>query len=196
MVWAPRLHGKPEGPTFITGIARVVLATFYITSLSFQDAPPIDVSSGEQARHRLSRSGNRRVNHALHIVAVVQNPQPEERRSRLLRAQTHRRQDKQGSTALFEAPAVRRDISPTGSRPLRQTGAVRVSYDRQANAAYFELTDEELRPGRTTLRAPTPPGVEAFIALDWKDDRLVGIEVLDADVILPAKLLAEAEDLT
>ena len=96
---------------------------------------------------------------------------------------------------MLEAPAVRRDISPTGSRPLRQTGAVRVRYDRQANAVYFELTDEALTPGRTTLRAPTPPGVEAFIALDWKDDRLVGIEVLDADLILPAKLLEEAEDL-
>ncbi len=73
---------------------------------------------------------------------------------------------------------------------------MRVSYDRQANAVYFQLTDEAFPPGRTTLRAPTPPGVEAFIALDWKNDRLVGIEVLDADLILPAKLLEEAEDIT
>ncbi len=65
----------------------------------------------------------------------------------------------------------------------------------QANAVYFELTDEALTAGRTTLRAPTPPGVEAFIALDWKDNRLVGTEILDADVILPAKFLEEAEDL-
>ena len=56
---------------------------------------------------------------------------------------------------------------------------MRVTYDRQANAVYIQLTDEALTPGRTTLRAD-PPGVEAFIALDWKDDRLVGIEVLDA----------------
>jgi hypothetical protein len=40
------------------------------------------------------------------------------------------------------------------------------------------------RPGGPPS-GPRCPSVEAFIALDWKDDRLVGIEVLDADVILP-----------
>jgi hypothetical protein len=39
VVWAPRLHGEPGGPTSITGTARFVLATFYIASLSFQDTP-------------------------------------------------------------------------------------------------------------------------------------------------------------
>ena len=38
MVWAPRLHGEPGGPTSITGTARFVPATFYIASLPFQDA--------------------------------------------------------------------------------------------------------------------------------------------------------------
>jgi transposase len=33
---------------------------------------PLDVSSGEQVRHRLSRSGNRRINHAIHVMAVTQ----------------------------------------------------------------------------------------------------------------------------
>lgn len=33
---------------------------------------PLEVSSGEVDRHRLSRSGNRRLNHALHIVALSQ----------------------------------------------------------------------------------------------------------------------------
>ena len=42
MVWAPRLHGEPGGPTSITGTARFVLATFYIASLSFQDTPAND----------------------------------------------------------------------------------------------------------------------------------------------------------
>jgi Transposase IS116/IS110/IS902 family len=30
------------------------------------------VSSGERVRHRLSRAGNRRLNHALHMMAVTQ----------------------------------------------------------------------------------------------------------------------------
>lgn len=33
---------------------------------------PIDASSGDQVRHRLSRAGNRRINHALHMMAVTQ----------------------------------------------------------------------------------------------------------------------------
>ena len=33
---------------------------------------PIDVSSGDQVRHRLSRAGNRRINHAIHMMAVTQ----------------------------------------------------------------------------------------------------------------------------
>jgi hypothetical protein len=33
---------------------------------------PIDAASGDQNRHRLSRAGNRRINRALHIMAIVQ----------------------------------------------------------------------------------------------------------------------------
>ena len=33
---------------------------------------PIEASSGEVVRHRLSRAGNRQLNHALHLVAIVQ----------------------------------------------------------------------------------------------------------------------------
>ena len=33
---------------------------------------PRDASSGEQIRHRLSRAGNRRLNHVLHMAAIAQ----------------------------------------------------------------------------------------------------------------------------
>ena len=39
---------------------------------SYAGTAPIAVSSGEHNRHRLSRSGNRRLNHAIHIAAVTQ----------------------------------------------------------------------------------------------------------------------------
>ena len=39
---------------------------------SWTGTAPLDASSGEQNRHRLSRAGNRRMNHVLHIVAIVQ----------------------------------------------------------------------------------------------------------------------------
>ena len=39
---------------------------------SWNGTAPLDASSGSQARHRLSRAGNRRINRVLHIMAVVQ----------------------------------------------------------------------------------------------------------------------------
>jgi transposase len=39
---------------------------------SYNGTAPIDVSSGEQVRHRLSRAGNRRINYAIHMMAVTQ----------------------------------------------------------------------------------------------------------------------------
>jgi uncharacterized protein YuzE len=73
---------------------------------------------------------------------------------------------------------------------------VRITYDRATNAAYIHLTEAELEPGRTTTSAALPPGVHGFVALDWQDDRLVGIEVLDADTRLRPDLLEQAEDIT
>ncbi len=39
---------------------------------SWTGTAPLDASSGEQIRHRLSRAGNRRANHMIHIAAVTQ----------------------------------------------------------------------------------------------------------------------------
>ncbi len=39
---------------------------------SWNGTAPLDASSGEQIRHRLSRAGDRRINHVLHIMAIVQ----------------------------------------------------------------------------------------------------------------------------
>jgi transposase len=39
---------------------------------SWTGTAPLDASSGEQNRHRLSRAGNRRMNHVIHIAAVTQ----------------------------------------------------------------------------------------------------------------------------
>jgi transposase len=48
---------------------------------SWNGTAPLDASSGEQQRHRLSRAGNRRINRALHIMAVVQLRNPTEGRA-------------------------------------------------------------------------------------------------------------------
>ena len=71
-----------------------------------------------------------------------------------------------------------------------------MTYHPAADAVYIHLTGAPLPPGRTTIQASTPPGAEGFVALDWKDDRLVGIEVLDASTRLHPDLLEEAEILS
>jgi len=39
---------------------------------SWTGTAPLDASSGEQNRHRLSRAGNLRMNHMIHIAAISQ----------------------------------------------------------------------------------------------------------------------------
>ena len=70
---------------------------------------------------------------------------------------------------------------------------MRITYDRQANTAYLHLTSQPLPAGQVTTRAQPPPGLDAFIALDWHGNQLTGIEILDASTILPADLLDQAE---
>jgi uncharacterized protein YuzE len=70
---------------------------------------------------------------------------------------------------------------------------VRITYHPAADAVYIYLAGDPLTPGRTTTQASTPPGVGGFIVLDWKDDCLVGIEILDASTRLHRDLLEDAE---
>src|SRR3954467_4815313 len=62
-----------------SGAARLLVEVADITRFpdrdhfaSWNGTAPIDASSGEQDRHRLSRAGNRQINRVLHIMATVQ----------------------------------------------------------------------------------------------------------------------------
>jgi transposase len=68
-----------------TGAARLLVEVGDITRFpskahfaSWNGTAPIDASSGDQVRHRLSRKGNRQINRVLHTMARVQlrNPSP------------------------------------------------------------------------------------------------------------------------
>jgi transposase len=68
------LHGV--GPS---GAARLLVEVGDITRFpdrghfaSWTGTAPVDASSGDQVRHRLSRGGNRQINRVLHIMATVQ----------------------------------------------------------------------------------------------------------------------------
>ena len=114
---------------------------------TYNGTAPIDVSSGDQVRHRLSRSGNRHINHALHMMAVTQirNPKSEGRayyeRKRLegktgkeaLRCLKRRlsdvvyRQllaDEQGRIARCGSPTTERPTPPTSTSPTSRYRAV------------------------------------------------------------------------
>jgi hypothetical protein len=71
-----------------SGAARLLIEAGDITRFpskahfaSWNGTAPIDASSGDQVRHRLSRAGNRQINRALHIMAVVQLRNPTEGRA-------------------------------------------------------------------------------------------------------------------
>jgi transposase len=71
-----------------SGAARLLVDAGDITRFpsrahfaSWNGTAPIDASSGDQVRHRLSRAGNRHVNRTLHIMAVVQLRNPTEGRA-------------------------------------------------------------------------------------------------------------------
>jgi transposase len=78
-----RLHGI--GPS---GAARLLVEVGDITRFpsrahfaSWTGTAPIDASSGDHVRHRLSRGGNRQINRVLHIMAIVQLRNPTEGRA-------------------------------------------------------------------------------------------------------------------
>jgi uncharacterized protein YuzE len=73
---------------------------------------------------------------------------------------------------------------------------VRISYDADADAVYIHLDRETGAARRTTTQAATPDGVDGFVALDWEDGRIIGIEILDASRRLSQDLLDEADIVT
>jgi transposase len=71
-----------------SGAARLLVEAGDITRFpsrahfaSWNGTAPIDASSGDQVRHRLSRAGNRQINRTLHIMAVFQLRNPTEGRA-------------------------------------------------------------------------------------------------------------------
>ncbi len=107
------LHGI--GPS---GAARLLVEVGDISRFpdrnhfaSWTGTAPIDASSGDHVRHRLSRGGNRQINRVLHIMATVQLRTPTEG-PRLLRPQEGRR----------ERPRWKRCAASNGACPTWSSG--------------------------------------------------------------------------
>jgi transposase len=74
---APQLLLMPGCGTIVA--ARIVAEVANINRFQtdaqlalYAGIAPLDASSGKQKRHRLNRTGNRQLNHAIHIIAVTQ----------------------------------------------------------------------------------------------------------------------------
>src|SRR4051794_19662283 len=95
-----------------SGAARLLVEVGDITRFpdkghfaSWNGTAPIDASSGDQVRHRLSRAGNRQINRVLHIMATVQLRNPT-----LGRAYYDRRKA-EGKTSMEAMRALKRRLS-------------------------------------------------------------------------------------
>ena len=79
---------------------------------SWTGTAPLDASSGEQIRHRLSRAGNRKMNHMLHIAAATQARLDTDGRA------YYRRKLAEGKTRMDAMRCLKRRISDAVYRQL------------------------------------------------------------------------------
>ena len=79
---------------------------------SWNGTAPIDASSGDQVRHRLSRAGNRQINRVLHIMATVQLRNRTEGRA------YYDRRKAEGKTSMETMRALKRRLSDIVYRHL------------------------------------------------------------------------------
>ncbi|WP_154937091.1 IS110 family transposase [Micromonospora palomenae] len=117
------LHGI--GPS---GAARLLVEVGDITRFpnrahfaSWNGTAPIDASSGEQVRHRLSRAGNRQINRVLHIMATVQLRNPTEGRAYFDRKKAS------GKTSMEAMRALKRRLSDIVYRRMINDAAAAVA---------------------------------------------------------------------
>jgi transposase len=103
----------PAGAARILGdVADVARFATRSRFASWNGAAPLDASSGEQKRHRLSRAGNRRMNRALHIMAIVQIRHDTAGRT------YYRRRIAAGKTRMEALRALKRRLSDVVYRQL------------------------------------------------------------------------------
>jgi len=102
-----------------SGAARLLVEVSDITRVpskahfaSWTGTAPIDASSGDNVRHRLSRGGNRQINRVLHIMATVQLRNPTEDRAYFDRKKAD------GKTSMEAMRALKRRLSDLVYRQL------------------------------------------------------------------------------
>jgi transposase len=126
-----------------SGAARLLIDVGDITRFptkghfaSWNGTAPLDASSGDRVRHRLSRAGNRQINRTLHIMATVQLRNPSEGRD------YYDRKKAAGKTSTEAMRCLKRRLSD-------------VVYRTMVNDAAAAMTGPGGHPGATTKSSAT-----------------------------------------
>jgi transposase len=135
---------------------------------SWTGTAPLDASSGEQSRHRLSRAGDRRVNHMIHIAAISQLRLDTDGRAYYSRKRAEGKRPLEAirclkrriSDAIFrqllaDAAVPRHEVEagPGGHRGATQESSAAGSHP------HTDTSDQPLPgPAPTTLRRPVTAG--------------------------------------
>ena len=132
---------------------------------SWTGTAPLDASSGEQTRHRLSRAGNRRMNRMLHIAATTQIRLDTQGRA------YYRRKLADGKTRMEAMRCLKRRISDAvyrqliadaarnrrcgSGRALRGDSRIQRGRPTPAHRHFGSATSRTREPDATTEPAPT-----------------------------------------
>jgi transposase len=149
------LHGI--GPS---GAARLLVEVGDITRFpnrahfaSWNGTAPIDASSGDQVRHRLSRAGNRQVNRVLHIMATVQLRNPTEGRAYFDRKKAS------GKTSMEAMRALKRRLSDIVYRQMTSDATAAMATGpggHQGTSTNSSVTSSHPHTGSSEKSLPGP----------------------------------------
>jgi len=125
---------------------------------SWTGTAPIDASSGDQVRHRLSRGGNRQINRVLHIMAIVQLRNPSEGRSYFDRKKND------GKTSMEAIRCVKRRLSDIVYRTMLddavRTGVTGPGRGHQGTTTNSSATGSHPTTGSSDKPLPGPVPTE------------------------------------
>jgi transposase len=157
------LHGI--GPS---GAARLLVEVGAITRFpdrshfaSWNGTAPIDASSGDQVRHRLSRAGNRQINRVLHIMATVQLRNPTEGRAYFDRKKAS------GKTSMEAMRALKRRLSDVVYRQLINDAAAAATGPggHRGTSTNSSVTSSHPHAGSSEKSLPEPADTKLKVPL-------------------------------
>ncbi len=144
-----------------SGAARLLINVGDITRFptkghfaSWNGTAPLDASSGDRVRHRLSRAGNRQINRTLHIMATIQLRNATEGRAYYDRKKASGKTSMEAMRCLKRRLAVRHRLSAHGQRRRpRDDGPGRTGERPRSPARPAHIPTPALR----TSHFPDPP---------------------------------------